>query len=286
MKKNWLVFLFALNAFILFGQIGIGTQNPDKSSLLEISATDKGFLPPRVNLTSVKDVTTIQNPAIGLLIYEPDGFTETIGSEVYNREAGVYMYNGNEWQRLLTGDSSSPIGGRNLVGVKIAINQSGDVTLSGSQSYGLLLQNSSVTINPKFVNGIWPSESSSPTDILSEKNGDSGALLFENKLNNQANFFRINFEYTIKQKKPVSTGFFNISITSIASGEVIYSDEILVPGGTDVGIKIPFQLFFPTISDANSIKSGYKITFNVDTAGSSELSNNIGIIMKDILRIN
>ncbi|HCA06942.1 hypothetical protein [Chryseobacterium sp.] len=51
------------------GSIGIGTVIPDVSSALEIKSSNKGFLPPRVTLTSSSDATTIPNPATGLVVY-------------------------------------------------------------------------------------------------------------------------------------------------------------------------------------------------------------------------
>lgn len=51
------------------GNIGIGTSSPDVSAALEVDATNKGFLPPRVSLTGVSDNTTIPNPATGLLVF-------------------------------------------------------------------------------------------------------------------------------------------------------------------------------------------------------------------------
>jgi hypothetical protein len=47
----------------------IGTTTPDASAKLEVSASNKGFLPPRVTLTSASDTTTIASPATGLLVY-------------------------------------------------------------------------------------------------------------------------------------------------------------------------------------------------------------------------
>ena len=58
MKKQVLII-----ALLIFGQIyaqtGIGTTTPHASAKLEVSATDKGFLPPRVTLTSATDASTI-----------------------------------------------------------------------------------------------------------------------------------------------------------------------------------------------------------------------------------
>ncbi|MCS7162749.1 MAG: hypothetical protein NZ958_05420 [Bacteroidia bacterium] len=51
------------------GNVGIGTNSPNPSARLEISASNAGLLIPRVNLTSVTDATTIPNPATSLLVY-------------------------------------------------------------------------------------------------------------------------------------------------------------------------------------------------------------------------
>lgn len=56
-------------SFQMMSQTGIGTTTPHASTKLEVNATDKGFLPPRVTLTSSSDNSTIPNPATGLLVY-------------------------------------------------------------------------------------------------------------------------------------------------------------------------------------------------------------------------
>ena len=71
MKKiKWFVLVTVLfNANYIGAQIGIGTNIPNPSSLLDISSTTKGLLIPR--LTTVQR-TTIQSPALGLIIYNID----------------------------------------------------------------------------------------------------------------------------------------------------------------------------------------------------------------------
>jgi len=49
--------------------VGIGTALPDASAQLDITATNKGLLIPRVALTSLTDAVTITAPATGLLVY-------------------------------------------------------------------------------------------------------------------------------------------------------------------------------------------------------------------------
>jgi hypothetical protein len=59
-----IIFLFSFSA--LFAQVGIGTDNPHSSSILDISSTSQGILLPRLT-NSERDA--IVNPAEGLLIY-------------------------------------------------------------------------------------------------------------------------------------------------------------------------------------------------------------------------
>lgn len=53
------------------GSVGINQTSsaPDASAMLDVSATNKGLLVPRVNLLSVNDAATISSPANSLLIY-------------------------------------------------------------------------------------------------------------------------------------------------------------------------------------------------------------------------
>lgn len=52
------------------GQVTIGTDAPPhESAVLELVSSDKGFLAPRIQLSSTRDQTKINNPADGLLIF-------------------------------------------------------------------------------------------------------------------------------------------------------------------------------------------------------------------------
>ncbi len=83
MFKN--ILTLALMFFITFtgiAQVGIGTTTPDPSSALDITATDKGFLMPRMT-TAQKDA--IISPAGGLQVYD----TET---------KSVWTFDGAAWK--------------------------------------------------------------------------------------------------------------------------------------------------------------------------------------------
>lgn len=90
MKK--ILFLFLISVSV-FAQTGIGTNTPHTSAKLDVSATNKGFLPPRVTLTSSTDVLTIPSPAEGLLVYNRG----SVGLQ-----AGYYYWNGANWATIAT----------------------------------------------------------------------------------------------------------------------------------------------------------------------------------------
>ncbi len=95
--KKYLLILGLFLSSQLFAQTGIGTVTPNASAKLDVYATNKGFLPPRVTLTTALDVTTISSPAEGLLVYN-------LGS--VGLQAGYYYWNGANWSTIATATSA------------------------------------------------------------------------------------------------------------------------------------------------------------------------------------
>jgi len=77
----------------------VGTSTPNTSAVVDIDVTSlpsnkkKGFLGPRVSLSSKNDTNTIPSPAKGLLVYN----LGTVPSFTYN---GYIFWNGTEWRSL------------------------------------------------------------------------------------------------------------------------------------------------------------------------------------------
>ena len=95
MKRLLLFFLLITTS--MFAQTGIGTTTPNASAKLDVYSTNKGFLPPRVTLTSTTDASTIASPAEGLLVYN-------LGS--VGLQAGYYFWNGANWATIATATSA------------------------------------------------------------------------------------------------------------------------------------------------------------------------------------
>lgn len=134
------VMLLVITRTIGFSQsVGIGTTTPDASSVLELKATNKGFLPPRM---TAAEKALIPSPKAGLMIYQTDGVT------------GLYLYNGSEWDAAAgtatafgwalngnsgTNPSSNFIGTRDNQPLKLRVNNipSGEINhINGNIALG------------------------------------------------------------------------------------------------------------------------------------------------------
>jgi hypothetical protein len=126
-KVSFFSCLFLLVTALTHAQVGIGTSDVNASARLQVDATNKGFLPPRVALQGTNDAQLanpssprIISPATGLLVYN----TATAGSGATAVTPGFYYYDGAKWQRIInqqpdatvTFDGANPNSGTNFSG--------------------------------------------------------------------------------------------------------------------------------------------------------------------------
>lgn len=101
LKKLYILLLLMI-AHFSNAQTGIGTTAPNASAKLEVAATDKGFLPPRVALTATNAFSPIVGTAAnatGLLVYNTATTTNTPNNVV----PGYYYWNGTTWVQIAGG---------------------------------------------------------------------------------------------------------------------------------------------------------------------------------------
>jgi hypothetical protein len=138
------VFLL-LVSFYSFSQTGIGTTTPNASAKLEVFATDKGFLPPRVALTATNATGPITSPANGLLVYN----TATAGTSPNNVIPGFYYYNSSSWVRLIgPTDNASNVTGTVAIANGGTGTSTGSITGSGALTFAAGGTNQNVTLTP------------------------------------------------------------------------------------------------------------------------------------------
>src|SRR5258705_14017327 len=98
MKKRFLLAqLLLVISYCSFSQgVGIGTITPDASAALDITATNKGLLIPRMSLTSIN---AIISPARGLLVYDSvaNQLIMNIGTSVVPNWQSIASSSGSGW---------------------------------------------------------------------------------------------------------------------------------------------------------------------------------------------
>ena len=89
MKKTLYFLLLFLITFHAQSQIGIGTISPNPNSILELSANNKGFLLPRIALTSTSSPAPLSGFVEGMTVYNT--------ATAPNISPGIYFCNGTSW---------------------------------------------------------------------------------------------------------------------------------------------------------------------------------------------
>jgi hypothetical protein len=152
-------FLIIMGLFFssqIFAQTGIGTTTPNASAKLDVYATNKGFLPPRVALTATNAASPITNPANGLMVFN----TVTAGSSPFQVVPGYYYWDavGLKWVSL-----STTVGNvQNQAVYRSTSNTNGNTVVStwNSRFNNIAAGDLTVTSNTSFAlsNGIYKIE--------------------------------------------------------------------------------------------------------------------------------
>lgn len=96
-----LSFIFLLAASFMSSQVGIGIANPHPSAALELAGSNKGLILPHAALVSKTDITTIPDPAAGLVIYNTNNSEVSIPDNIKVYADIPYVFNGIQWQDMM-----------------------------------------------------------------------------------------------------------------------------------------------------------------------------------------
>lgn len=95
MKKKYLLILFfilGINFHAQYASVGIGTNTPDESAILDLVSGNKGFMLPKVSLNpnNVSDYSfMIAKPTESLMVYNTNGG--------FPSGKGLYYWDGTKW---------------------------------------------------------------------------------------------------------------------------------------------------------------------------------------------
>lgn len=157
MRNSFLFFCIAVLSFLFSkAQVGIGTETPDSSSILDVVSSQKGVLMPRM---TTSERTTISNPANGLTVFDTD-------------EQTYYFYNADapQWEQI----STSRLKRTNYQLIQseddFPAPTSGTITLDSNTFYEI---NGMITLqNPIELDGAYLSGFDSFQDGLVKTSGD------------------------------------------------------------------------------------------------------------------
>jgi hypothetical protein len=264
MKLRYILLFFI--TYSTFAQTGIGTTTPNASAKLDVFSTNKGFLPPRVTLTSTSDASTIASPAEGLLVYN-------LGS--VGLQAGYYYWNGANWATIATASSagngvtaSDMVKIYDGVGNAATINTNGatfSVTTSGKYAFDFSTSatcgNCNVTINFQVRDG------SNGNAVI----GSDSQTSYNNN---------VHAEYNGKVEVNLTAGrSYNVLVTTSAGGIYIndYSRVYMkqVSGNLPVtGQSVDYGIARYSGSDTGAMAAGALIAFDATAAGNLAWSGN------------
>lgn len=129
--------------------VGLATnlkaQIPSPSAMFEVASDNKGVFFPKVSLTSTMDVTTVNSPAVSLVVYNPNN----AGTYPHNVMPGFYYWSGVRWTplsgsmafsefyALMPGDNTATIAAGTLINFPTNGHSNGVIIRSSANEFTL-----------------------------------------------------------------------------------------------------------------------------------------------------
>jgi acetyltransferase-like isoleucine patch superfamily enzyme len=250
---------------LLHAQTGIGTTTPNASAKLDVYSTNKGFLPPRVTLTSATDATTIASPAEGLLVYN-------LGS--VGLQAGYYYWNGANWATIATATSAgNGVTASNMVNLysKGYSNATPDSTIANATGYKF-----TVPVSGRYLFDFSSTGFSNATITYKVRQGttDLGTDA-QTSINNT-----VHVEYNGKIEVNLQAGVtYNVYVTTTGNRDAGDYDRVyykLVAGNLPVtGQTVDYVSVSRTGSD-QTVNTGSTVVFNTINGGNIPYNTSTG----------
>ncbi len=294
--KGFLIFsiLFFAMCIPAQAQVGIQTDNPDASAVLDIVSLDKGLLIPRISLSnSLENPSPVSSPAVGLLVFNT-------GPE---QTTGFYFWTGTKWQMLKTLETSDVQGPDSSTDKAV-------VRFDGTS--GSLVKNSGVIIDDNGdvsgVNNLTISGLTMPTDaaegkvLMSDEVGNASwedALPLDVKENNMlvaANINTLNFRGAVEVVSDSDDQASIIVATTTSEEQVIQvSSSSSLNINTDVPTAIPWDIelfkdndsfIHSTTTNPSRIQAVVAGTYEINYMFSINNASNQRRTMRSRIRVN
>ena len=246
-------------------QTGIGTTTPNASAKLDVYSTNKGFLPPRVTLTSATDASTIASPAEGLLVYN-------LGSS--GLQAGYYYWNNTSWSTIATATSAgNGVTAMDMVKLYGEAWSNATGKIGNTNGYTFTVPVSGRYLFDFSSSGYLNQASMSITFKVRQGTTDLGTDIFTNVNNN------VHVVFTGMVEVNLSAGVtYNVYVSSNGSRDGGDYDRVfykLVAGNLPVtGQTVEYGIARYTGADVGSLSAGALVSFDATAAGNLTWSGN------------
>lgn len=167
--RSIFIFLIAtlFSTTLIAQSIGVGTNNPHPSAQLDVSSTNKGFLPPR--MTAVQR-DSIVSPAAGLIVYCTN--CDTAGQMQY--------FNGNTWRNMMGAPAAlPPIGQPYRGGILIGVLQPGDPGYDPNMPHGTIMAPTNQSEGIQWYNGTFVTTNASGVNFGTGKTNTDNIIAIQ-----------------------------------------------------------------------------------------------------------
>lgn len=171
--------LLALSIFysvISFAQVGVGTEVPNSSTMLDVVASDKGVLLPRVQLNNSTDaITIVPQNEVGLVVYNIAAIADI--------DVGYHFWDGAKWvamrtEGILSGTGNPNDNGTNGGAGDIYVDEStGEIYVHDGDDW-ILFINETLTVLSVTTNDNGTPDTADDFDelIYTDENGDENVV--------------------------------------------------------------------------------------------------------------
>lgn len=240
-------------------QAGINTTNPDVSSMLDISATDKGLLIPRISIPNLALAAPVSAPVTSLLVFNTN-VTTGIGYYYWNGSSLAALSTGINWG--LTGNAGTTtatnfIGKTDAQDLVVKTNNTEAARVKSDGNIGIGINNPSTKLHLESTSSpalrLVDGTQAAGRYLISDANGNAtwqpsglpNIISFQNMVIPVCNNVAVN-----------TTGSFNIPINGINTN---VSWRVLV--------KTPATLFAPFFAEKLQVKYDFSPILPINPLG-------------------
>src|SRR5690554_2746022 len=288
MKKILLSAAFAfaiLSSTDVLAQQGFGTNEPDKSAVVDIVSTQRGLLILRIGIPDLDAAAPVNNPATSLFVYnDPNSVSPAVTTE-----EGFYYWDGTKWVRFVSGNTEQTVVVAAGENVKVDPNVVANTTtytvgVKGGTNDGQVLVTKIDNSGPDPVTTTeWVDPNDFVLDALAAGNAIGIALDGNGDI-------EIKFNGTLSEDTTIATGTHDLAITGLEDISATFDADthnIVVMEADDVlKITSPKSLIEDVIDNGDleaKTLTGAGITVTAGTTAGDNTNVSVAdVVLKDV----